>query len=107
MSIDRLSGKGPQPTDPRKTGAAAKSQPASDAAAPKRHAGSVSPSDEVRISSDVSASESGEIPRGEVSGDRLREIGDRIASGFYDRPEVVDVVARGILADLTDAGASA
>ena len=31
--------------------------------------------------------------------DRLREIGERLASGFYDSPEVVDQVARRVAAD--------
>lgn len=102
MSIDRLSGKGPQQPDPRKTGAASKSQSTSETAGSKPRAGGVGPSDEVRITSETAAAEGGEIPRGEVSGERLREIGDRIVSGFYDSAEVVEVVARGVLADLTD-----
>ena len=102
MSIDSLSGKGPQQPDPRKTGATSKSQSAPEAAGSKPRTSGVGPSDEVRITSETAAAQSGEIPRGEVSGERLREIGDRIVGGFYDSAEVTEVVARGILADLTD-----
>ncbi|MEZ4457515.1 MAG: hypothetical protein R2882_13355 [Gemmatimonadales bacterium] len=31
--------------------------------------------------------------------DRLKEVGERLASGFYDQPEVIDQVARRIAGD--------
>lgn len=59
-------------------------------------------SDEVRISPEArdlsplsaTASESS------LSGVRLREVLDRVADGFYERPEVVDTVLRRLRKDL-------
>jgi len=39
-----------------------------------------------------------QIPVGELSPERLREVVARVAEGHYDRPEVVDELARRLLA---------
>jgi hypothetical protein len=37
------------------------------------------------------------VTQSSLSPDRLREIGERLASGFYDRPEVIEEVARRVI----------
>lgn len=103
MSVEGLGGKGSQPTDPRRTESTVRGQkvtPGTDG--PGRPSGPVaSPADQVAFSDNVQGLGGREdVPRGEVSAERLRVIGERIASGYYDRPEALDAVARGILADL-------
>jgi hypothetical protein len=39
-------------------------------------------------------------PYGTISADRLREVVDRLESSFYDRPEVLDRIARALIRDL-------
>lgn len=39
-------------------------------------------------------------PVQELSPDRLKEVGSRLANGFYDRPEVKDAVVRRLVHDL-------
>jgi hypothetical protein len=57
---------------------------------------------QVQVSSDAKAlaSQSGTRPSGgALAAERLKEIGTRIAQGYYDRPEVIDQVARHVLQD--------
>jgi len=42
----------------------------------------------------------GAPPQGTISAERLREVLDRLTTGFYDRPEVRDQVARAVTRDL-------
>jgi len=39
-------------------------------------------------------------PSGTISADRLCEVVDRLQSNFYDRPEVLDRIARALVRDL-------
>jgi hypothetical protein len=39
-------------------------------------------------------------PCGTISADRLREVADRLQSNFYDRPDVLDRIARALVRDL-------
>jgi len=103
MSVEGLGGKGSQPTDSRKTESTARGQKvAPGAEGPGRPSGpAAQTADQVAFSADVQGLGGREdVPRSEVSAQRLQVIGERIASGYYDRPEALDAVARGVLADL-------
>ncbi len=39
-------------------------------------------------------------PYGTISPDRLREVVNRLQSNFYNRPEVLDRIARALVGDL-------
>ena len=59
--------------------------------------------DSVDLSSDARAlAEQQEVRNAKSSlpTDRLKEIGERLASGFYDQPEVIESVARRVSTDL-------
>jgi hypothetical protein len=72
--------------------------PESDAGAPG------GAGDRVELSPDALAlQQRGEVepvPSGELGAERLRAIGERLASGHYDRPEVHDTVLRALIRDL-------
>ncbi len=58
--------------------------------------------DTVDVSSEAKALAEQSEARGAESTlpkDRLKEIGERLASGFYDQPEVIDQVARRVAKD--------
>ncbi len=58
--------------------------------------------DSVDLSADARAlSEQQEVrsAKSSLPTDRLKEIGERLATGFYDQPEVIESVARRISAD--------
>ena len=103
MAIDRIGPQGPQANDPRKAAAAGQGQrvtPGSNGS--QRTSGaSASIPDQVQISAEaVELSAREDIPRGELPASRLIEISQRIGSGFYNQPDVVDATARGLLAEL-------
>jgi hypothetical protein len=56
------------------------------------------------MSADPLQSQAGEKteapPYGTISADRLREVVDRLESNFYDRPEVLNRIARALVRDL-------
>lgn len=58
--------------------------------------------DEVHVSPQAQAlSQEGEaVPAGELPASRLHEITARLASDYYDRPEVLDAIVRGVIRDL-------
>jgi hypothetical protein len=102
MSIDRLSGKNPKQTDALASPSNGRSEKKS-ASVPARSAGGTPPADQVRISAEAQAAAgSQDVPRGELPAERVQQLGERIAGGFYDTPEVVELVARSILSELTD-----
>lgn len=52
------------------------------------------------LSQEQTGETAGAPPQGTISAERLREVLDRLKTGFYDRPEVRDQVARGVTRDL-------
>jgi hypothetical protein len=52
------------------------------------------------LSQEQAGETGGARPQGTISAERLREVLDRLKTGFYDRPEVRDQFARGVTSDL-------
>ncbi len=79
----------------------ARPDPAADHRKPETEAAAAAAA-QVQVSTDAKAlaSQSGTRPSsGALAAERLKEIGTRVAEGYYDRPEVVDQVARKVLQD--------
>ena len=76
--------------DPQKTHKAGLSPEAAQAG------GRLGPEGEAKPGADTG----GAPPEATISAERLREVLDRLKTGFYDRPEVRDQVARGVTRDL-------
>ena len=107
MNINPSSPQGPrQPADP----AALESARAQEAHRPENRVGPKPAekdarsggADSVDVSPDAKALAEQRDARSTTSSlpaDRLKEIGDRLASGFYDQPEVIDQVARRVARD--------
>jgi hypothetical protein len=93
----------PQP-DPRRAGEAARNAPtgkASDAAGGARALEQGLAPDTVELSADAQQVSGGDaVPRGEVTPDQLKAIGQRIASGHYEKSDVQAVIADKIKGDL-------
>lgn len=93
----------PQP-DPQRAGAAARNaaaEQATNAPGATRQGEKMLAPDTVELSADAQAVGSAEaIPKGEVPADRLREVGQRLASGHYDQPDVQATVADKVKGDL-------
>ncbi len=93
----------PQP-DPRRTGEAARNQAAQksgDAPVGSRTVEQGLSPDRVELSPDAQQLSSSEaVPKGEVSPDRLKQVGGRIAKGFYSSTDVQSVIADKIKGDL-------
>ena len=107
MNINSSSPQGPrQPNDPATLEAAraqeAQKQAPSKQSKPVAQEQQGAGSDSVQVSSDAKALAEQRDARGansSLSADRLKEIGERLASGFYDSPEVIDQVARKVARD--------
>ncbi|MDX2193351.1 MAG: hypothetical protein NW201_08345 [Gemmatimonadales bacterium] len=101
MSIDGLrSGGTPAPNGGAGSVKGGRGAGAREAAAtPSRAAGTGADRVEVSEASRAAAS-SGPGATGSLSPARLAEVGQRLASGFYDSPEVRDAIARRIASDL-------
>lgn len=106
MNINPSSPQGPrQPADP----AALETARAQEAHRPENRAAVKPPepdarsnADSVDVSPDAKAlaeQREARAAKSSLPADRLKEIGDRLASGFYDRPEVIDQVARRVARD--------
>lgn len=80
-------------TDARQHGAAAPPTPEEQRA---RQADSVDVSNEAQSLARQSEARS---TRSSLPPERAREIGERLASGFYDQPEVIEQVAKRVAAD--------
>lgn len=52
------------------------------------------------LSQEHAGETAGAPPQGTISAERLREVLDRLKTGFYDRPGVRDQVACGVTRDL-------
>lgn len=102
MNINPTSPQGPRPGDsaPLEGQRAAETRSPSNAAAPEK-APARQPGDAVDVSSEAKAlaGESKGRRPSSLSAERLKEIGERLASGHYDQPEVIDTVARRLAAD--------
>ena len=81
---------------------AAETRPADQARAHPGQAPTKPRADSVDVSADAKALAEGadaRATRSSLAADRLKEIGERIATDYYDRPEVIDVVARKVADD--------
>lgn len=103
MTIEPTGSAGNLPLDParikqsRPAGVDPVSRPAAEAGRePERGSDSVEVSPEARALADRGPVRDAE---GTLEPARLREVIDRIASGFHDRPEVLDQIAQRILKD--------
>ena len=103
MTIDRLTSAGVPAPDPRKAGPATRGEhvagtPGTSGSGPVSR---TEPSDQISLSPDaLDAGSTESVPRGELPAARLRQIGERIASGFYDRDQVIDLVAKAVAAEV-------
>ncbi len=105
MDIKPTTTHGNRPADPQQLEA----QRASEARKPDRgapisqgHQEADSQADSVNLSPDakgLAKGSEGRAVESSLSPDRLKEIGQRLASGYYDRPEVIDQVAREVAQD--------
>lgn len=106
MSVDPLKSQPAPPSDAGRSDSAQAAQRAAargDAAAAESSAPVAGDSVELSAASRKlieQAGPAGEVPHGTVSADRMREVLGRLASGFYDRPEVQAQTARGLAKDL-------
>lgn len=103
MNINPTSPHGARSADPAAIEAQRAADPARSPDARTADAGSATPqgADSVEVSSEAKALADGSEARGksQLSAERLKEIGERLATGYYDRPEVIDEVAKRIQAD--------
>jgi anti-sigma28 factor (negative regulator of flagellin synthesis) len=105
MAINPTSPNGPSPKlDPTALESArtAETRKAGEAAAAKAaKAPQNSKGDSVDVSAEAKAlaQQSEARAASSIAPDRLKQIGERLASGFYDQPEVVDQVARRVAKD--------
>lgn len=110
MAINPTSPSGPRPKDaaaadpsrsPRpKDRVPARDQPARGAERPEHAAADRA---DVSVAARALATGSGEgVPSSDLAPERARAIGVRLAAGFYERPEVLDEVARRLAADPAD-----
>lgn len=105
MNINPTSPQGPRSADPQQLeshrAAEARSSDPAVPAAPEPERPDAR-SDSVDVSADAKALVEGSearASRSTLSPDRLKEIGDRLATGHYDQPEVIDEVARRLSRD--------
>jgi hypothetical protein len=107
MTIDRLGTHGAPAPDPRKAGPAAKGErvSGSESIIGQAHGKASSPADQVILSAEaLAAGASVNVPRGELPVARIREIGQRLANGYYEQASVIDTVTRAVLKDLSTPG---
>ena len=94
---------GPRPNDPAQveTNRAAEARQDERAKGPANKQKNQVKADSVEVSSEARALAKHDAPatNSGIHPDRLKEIGERLASGFYEQPEVVDEVARRLEAD--------
>jgi hypothetical protein len=101
MNIRPPSGDSPQRIDAPRTG------PAAEPRAPEREPGAAAPgaasADRLELSGEARELEAALRARNlsltQLAPERLREILDRIASGHYDRPEVIEATVRMLSSD--------
>ena len=104
MNIRPPSGDRPQRIDSPRTGAAPEARPVErDETAPAAEAPGI---DRVELSPEARQLESAlraqNLSLTQLAPERLRQVLDRIASGHYDRPEVIDQTVRQIASELSD-----
>lgn len=104
MNINPSSPQGPRPAGPDSLEAnrasEARSKDAQQHQAESQRA--AAKADSAEVSAEARALAEGSAARRKdagLSADRLKEIGERLATGFYDRPEVIDRVAERIHRD--------
>lgn len=69
-----------------------------EAQTPDRTAGQTPAADRVDLSSEARELASSQaVPAGELEAARLRDVADKVAEGHYNKPEVLEQVARRIL----------
>lgn len=107
MAINPTSPNGPRPSgsDPLETNRAAETRrPEAEGAAAKARDRSQAKPDSADVSAEARALAEGVSESAKPSGltaDRLKQIGERLANGHYDSPEVIDEVARRLQRDPT------
>lgn len=111
MNINPASPHGPRPAgsdqvETNRTAETRQPDPASTAAANQKREQIKADSADVSAEAKALAQGATERPKSTLSADRLKQIGERLADGHYDRPEVIDEVARRLAqeSDFTNRG---
>jgi hypothetical protein len=105
MSVDPLKSHHPSQADAARLAAsssARRSEPAAEESSAERPA---TGGDSIELSAASrllvgQSDEAGRVPEGTLSPERMREVLRRLESGFYQRDDVRDAVARGVRRDL-------